>query len=137
MAKIAITLPSTKLVELTSIRTRTKYRAIYRTRMGGLGESDLYDSEAIARLAFPSAITIEPVTTKELVYNGSGGFLAVYKSEDGTPFTGNKAYATDDEATGSNSKAIGAVNVQEYLEVAKKGAIEALDHYLRGLVTLG
>lgn len=136
MAKIAITLPSTQLVELTSQRTVTESRVVYRKRDGTLAETEWREGGGEA-IVFGTIIGFERRDVSRNVANGSGGFLAVYKSEDGTPFTGDKAYATDDEATSANSKAIGAVNVQEYLEVAKKGAIEALDHYLRGLVTLG
>jgi len=64
----------------------------------------------------------------------SDQFLAIYKREDGSLFTGNKGYESVVKAIRANDSAVGAIKVEEWLEIAKSGGVDAIDDALESYV---
>jgi hypothetical protein len=54
-------------------------------------------------------------------------FLAIYKDANGTLFTGNKGYDSLVAAIRKNDTAVGAINVGEWLALARSGGIDSID----------
>jgi hypothetical protein len=54
-------------------------------------------------------------------------FLAIYKDSNGGLFTGNKGYDSLVKAIRANDTAVGAIQVGEWLALAKDGGIENID----------
>jgi hypothetical protein len=61
-------------------------------------------------------------------------FLAIYEKDEGGYFTGNKTYPTVVKAIRANDKAVGAIMVSDWLDLAKSGGIDEINAALANYV---